>query len=156
MNKPFALVALGGLTWVVAGLWTGASLFDHYMLGLVGITVGFALAALTWGGSRALAVGSLAIALLGIVLFIGRNLFSFRILALVGSHTFALGLAVAIVALLLGSRARTALHRVALALGVLACAIWVVADLDAPEWQPGNVIVGAGLVWAAWRPTLPE
>lgn len=156
MDKAFAVVALGALAWLAGGIYQDISVFEPFMLGLLLIAVGFAGASLFVERSRGLAVGGFGVALLGMIVFLGDGLFQLTNLSRVASHAFSVALIVAGAAVLLRSNARTPILRLGLALGALACVLWIVADLEDPEWQAGNIIAGAGLAWAAWRPTLPE
>lgn len=156
MDKAFAVVSLGALAWLASGIFQGISVFEPFMLGLLLIAVGFASAALFAERSRALTVGGFSLALVGIVVFLGNGLFQLTNASRYASHIFLVALVVAGGAVLLRTDVRTPILRAGLALGVVACALWVYADLQDPEWQAGNVIAGAGFAWAAWRPTLPE
>ncbi|HET6405832.1 MAG TPA: hypothetical protein VFH78_14410 [Candidatus Thermoplasmatota archaeon] len=155
MNVPYALVALGAFAWFLGGLYYEASVLDPFMIGLLLIALGFLAAALLVERSRGIAVASIALAFVGMLLFLGDNLLSLEDLGLVGSHLFTLGLLVIAIAFLVRSDARASLLRLGLAVGALACVVWIVADVNMAAWQPGNAIALVGLAWAARRPALP-
>lgn len=153
MDRSLLLVSLGALAWFAGGLYYGNGALDGFMIGLVLIAVGFALAAWAVGQSPGLTAGGFLVALVGIVMFLGNGLFQFTNLARIGSHAFAVALlALAAGALLAGPRRSLAL-RTGAVLGLVASAFWIAADLDGgAAWQPGNALAAGGLALVLWRP----
>ncbi|HVM45132.1 MAG TPA: hypothetical protein VM582_04285 [Candidatus Thermoplasmatota archaeon] len=143
------VLALAGVAWVVAGV-----AYDIDPLGLLGLLVLAGALALAWLGARsqrrALHAGGLALAVLGMLLFLGEELGSVEGAATTASHLFTLALAGAAAAAWLG---HAPLARGAWALAALAALLWVYADRDAWAWQVGNVAALVGAAWLAARPS---
>ena len=151
-RRALGLVAGGAAAWIVGGLYYGASPLDAFMIGLVLIGIGMAFAAWTFAEAPLWAAAGFATAFVGILLFLGPGLGRLDRLARVGSHAFALAMLAMAAAMFLSTRRQAIVFRAGAALAVLAAVLWLVADVQEPAWQPGNVLAGAGSAWAALAP----
>lgn len=153
VDKGLALVAVAAAAWLAGGAYYGGTLGEPFMLGLLLVGAGFAVTAWTARSRPVPAAAGLALAIVGMVLFLGDGLGSLDRPARLGSHAFMVALALMALGVVLAPPRGLLAFRAGAVVGLLAVLLWVWADVDGGmAWQPGNALAGVGVAWSLARP----